>query len=347
MKVQLTTCVACGVLLSLILVRNAAASATIRVGPPQNGGAMRIETSSPMGDMVNQIQFPVPPGTTTDQLAMFAGDSLRNIPGVDPLSVTVSDQFVNVISTPLLDPLDGVFPGGRLGVSFTNIGVESMSVFAPDVAYGTVGFFGTFQPIVPIPDPPHQTPAVFTAGIVTDVGELTATVSAAELSFQTDGPIICQALFQRLAPRAPQFGAQINYAGDRLEVYFDPAYTVTQGGVIFGTSSPNSTAQFPNFGQILTPTGDVNGDDFVDELDLKVIIQHFGEVDGVPLKLVQGDTNGDGLVDGDDVLEWQRDFAPSLQQEATGVPEPSAAILTIFALATMRVRTPKRPPAAG
>jgi hypothetical protein len=44
-----------------------------------------------------------------------------------------------------------------------------------------------------------------------------------------DDPLICQALFQRLAPRAPQYGAQINYAGDRLDVYFDPSYTVTQG----------------------------------------------------------------------------------------------------------------------
>ena len=54
-------------------------------------------------------------------------------------------------------------------------------------------------------------------------------IVAPELQFQTEGPIICQALFQRLAPRAPQYGAQINYAGDRLDIYFDPAYTVTTG----------------------------------------------------------------------------------------------------------------------
>jgi hypothetical protein len=97
---------------------------------------------------------------------------------------------------------------------------------------GEVGFVGHFDPMGG-----NFLPAQFTAGIVTDVGELSAVVSAQELNFQTDGPIICQALFQRLAPRAPQYGAQINYAGDRLEVYFDPAYTVTQGGIIFGTSS--------------------------------------------------------------------------------------------------------------
>jgi type VI secretion system secreted protein Hcp len=42
------------------------------------------------------------------------------------------------------------------------------------------------------------------------------------LSFNTEGPIICQALFQRLAPQAPQYGSQINPAGDRLNVYLDP-----------------------------------------------------------------------------------------------------------------------------
>ncbi len=99
---------------------------------------------------------------------------------------------------------------------------------------GSTGFTGFFDPFDRV-----GLPAVFTAGIVTDVGELTERISAQELNFQTDGPIICQALFQRLAPRAPQYGAQINYAGDRLEVYFDPAYTVTQGGIIFGTTSPS------------------------------------------------------------------------------------------------------------
>src|SRR4029079_17071138 len=113
----------------------------------------------------------------------------------------------------------------------------------------------------------NQLPAIFTAGIVTDVGVLSEKISAAELNFQTDGPIICQALFQRLAPRAPQYGAQINYAGDRLEVYFDPAYTVTQGGIIFGTTSPSQgfsgTLTTPLDPPTLNP-GDYNADGTVD-----------------------------------------------------------------------------------
>jgi hypothetical protein len=102
------------------------------------------------------------------------------------------------------------------------------------IFFGQIRFGGSFDPY----EQGHH-PATFTAGIITDVGELDVRINAAQLEFMTDGPIICQALFQRLAPRAPQYGAQINYAGDRLEVYFDPAYTVTQGGVIFGTTSPS------------------------------------------------------------------------------------------------------------
>lgn len=114
-------------------------------------------------------------------------------------------------------------------------------------------------------------PAVFTAGIVTDVGELTAQVSAAELNFQTDGPIICQALFQRLAPNAPPLGAHINFAGDRLEVYFDPAYTVSPSGVSFGTTSGTAGC----FGQIVLPCppGDLDCDSDVDEADVELFAQ--------------------------------------------------------------------------
>jgi hypothetical protein len=136
-------------------------------------------------------------------------------------------------------------------------------------------------------------PAVFTAGIVTDVGELTVRVSAQELSFQTDGPIICQALFQRLAPRAPQYGAQINYAGDRLEVYFDPAYTVTQGGIIFGTSSQSEGVGGAIQSQQVTPPcrADFNHDGTID----------FFDYDDFVMAFINGDTsadfNGDGSVD--------------------------------------------------
>jgi hypothetical protein len=120
----------------------------------------------------------------------------------------------------------------RVAFSGGMTGERADSARASRVLVSGIDIIGRFDPF-----DANRLPAVFTAGIVTDVGELTTEVSAEELNFQTDGPIICQALFQRLAPRAPQYGTQISYAGDRLEVYFDPTYTVTQGGVIFGTTS--------------------------------------------------------------------------------------------------------------
>lgn len=138
---------------------------------------------------------------------------------------TVNNVGENGLTMPNID--------SKVEVVFLNGGtMEHDVVTTTQPVKGESRFEGSFEPFTP-----DRQPAIFTAGIVTDVGELSATISAQELNFQTDGPIICQALFQRLAPRAPQYGAQINYAGDRLEVYFDPAYTVTTGGVVFGTSS--------------------------------------------------------------------------------------------------------------
>lgn len=165
--------------------------------------------------------------------------------------------------------------------------------------FGTVAFPAFFPPV-----DFHNQQAVFTAGILTDVGELTAQVSASELNFQTDGPIICQALFQRLAPRAPQYGAQINYAGDRLEVYFDPAYSVSVGGVVFGTTSQGQGAQA--FVVVPPPPpgllGDMNCDGVVNGLDsaefIVAITNPTAWQESHPdCDLSNGDMNGDGAVD--------------------------------------------------
>jgi len=138
----------------------------------------------------------------------------------------------------------------KVKVHFSNGGtMESDVITCQAPTAGGIVFEGVFDPFTPA-----QQPAIFTAGIVTDLGECSVAVSAAELNFQTDGPIICQALCQRLAPRALELGAQVNYAGDRLEVYFDPAYTATQGGVQWGTDSPSEgcggtlTIEYPELG---------------------------------------------------------------------------------------------------
>lgn len=169
---------------------------------------------------------------------------------------------------------------------------EFDTAISADADRATIFFSGPFSPFSL-----QGQPAMFSAGIITDVGEFTAHVSAQELNFQTDGPIICQALFQRLAPQAPQHGAQILFAGDRLEVYFDPAYSITQGGIEFGT-----TSQSPGCGgsvhAVAPPRppcpGDVDGDGEVDLTDLSILLAHYGMAAGATES--DGDMNGDGAV---------------------------------------------------
>jgi hypothetical protein len=185
--------------------------------------------------------------------------------------------------------------GVRIGSAATEAAVAE-----PQPQKAIIKFDNFFDPW---PAPATQ-PAVFAGGIVTDVGELTVRISAQELNFQTDGPIICQALFQRLAPRAPQYGAQINYAGDRLEVYFDPAYTVTQGGITFGTTSPSPGCQGILNPIVIppAPTGDINGDGRTDGLDIQLFLELLTDRErfwrnhpiGDP---DQADFDGNGVVD--------------------------------------------------
>ncbi|MBM4107712.1 MAG: hypothetical protein FJ255_02695 [Phycisphaerae bacterium] len=186
----------------------------------------------------------------------------------------------------------GFDASGSARVETGGTGQDNAAARGAGAGTGTAGFTGHFDPF----DHSGQ-PAIFTAGIVTDVGELTARISSAELNFQTDGPIICQALFQRLAPRAPQYGSQILYAGDRLEIYFDPAYTVTTGGVVFGTTSRSPGC----FGELFFQRfcrADLNRDGVVDFNDLLEYLNLYNAGDP------RADRNADGVVDFNDLLEY-------------------------------------------
>ncbi len=212
--------------------------------------------------------------------------SIELLPGEEVFNITVitnmnaeqkRDQWVSTLGqqAPQYYPaavgadafsMNGFSPGTSVQFATGNTAEIVDKLRTTEVHRAQIAFANAFNPF----DGQGQ-PAVFTAGIVTDVGELTAQVSAAELNFQTDGPIICQALFQRLAPHAPPFGAQINYAGDRLEVYFDPAYTVSPSGISFGTTSGTDGC----FGQIVLPCppGDFDCDGDVDPADLELFAQ--------------------------------------------------------------------------
>ncbi|TWT41118.1 hypothetical protein RAS1_38110 [Phycisphaerae bacterium RAS1] len=265
-----------------------AANATCTVSQPRNTVPKPVMLSVTLPDSsMWGVNVMIMPGMTVSQ-KRDAFVAQINASGHSAVAAAGPDKFT----------VQGLAPGSTL--KWTDGGtceqLDKIVVAAAPAAL--VEFRGVFEPL----DTLHQ-PAIFTAGIVTDVGELTATVSAQELNFQTDGPIICQALFQRLAPRAPQYGTQINYAGDRLEVYFDPAYTVTQGGIIFGTGSPSQGCG----GSVLVPTapptgnGDMNCDGRTDILDINAFLLAISNPAAYAAlypdcNILNGDMNGDGVV---------------------------------------------------
>ena len=221
MKPVLTLCVSICVAAALAGPARAG-SASLTFSPPTNDvpKTITVQITLPGGNPQSVIAM-INPGTPVQVKRSMVVQALTQagfqaVPDVNPAKCVINN-LAEGAQVALLDQGTGEIQ-------------DTVSTTATNT--GTISFTGFFDPNNYL----HQ-PAIFTAGIVTDLGELRDQVSASELNFQTDGPIICQALFQRLAPRAPQYGAQINYAGDRLEVYFDPAYTVTQGGVIFGTNS--------------------------------------------------------------------------------------------------------------
>lgn len=196
-----------------------AKDATMTFTTPSNRRASTVKIGlSPYRD----AQVIIPAGSTVEQKRNLIRDAIK----AENPNLTVEDVGTTGLKIKdIHDNTNVTFDPGDTGEA-----KDKIACAAP--AGGAISFTGPFDPF-----DWNSGEAVFTAGIVTDLGELEVGVTASELNFQTEGPIICQALFQRLAPRAPQFGAQINFAGDRLEVYFDPAYSITTGGVIFGTTS--------------------------------------------------------------------------------------------------------------
>lgn len=231
------------------------------------------------------VPVPIPPRTSAERKRNLIRDALIEA-GYD-----VTDNGDGGSELTIRHLTDGTNVKFRPGAT----GEKADKIVSDAAVAATIEFNGFFDPI----EQEFLQPAVFTAGIVTDVGELRVQVSAEELQFQTDGPMICQALFQRLAPRAPQFGAEVNFAGDRLEVYFDPAYTVTQGGIVFGTDSAGegcSGAVQSGEGQPNPCPEDIDGDGSIGLGDLGRLLASFGSVRGMANYDAAADLDGDGTV---------------------------------------------------
>ncbi len=101
-------------------------------------------------------------------------------------------------------------------------------------------------------------PADFTAGLITDKGTLSETITSEFLgitpgSSQTvTGTQVTQALYNLLQPEASLFGATVSEqssSSSSFNVLLDPAFAQGDSGILFGTTSQSSGA----FGSLIAP----------------------------------------------------------------------------------------------
>jgi hypothetical protein len=93
---------------------------------------------------------------------------------------------------------------------------------------------------------------------------------------------------------------------------------------------------------VLTPSADFNGDEIVDGQDLLVWQRGLGL--SAQTGIANGDANRDGTVDADDLLVWKNQFGtnPAALASAGNVPEPASATFVAIALASLRTLRRKR-----
>ena len=98
----------------------------------------------------------------------------------------------------------------------------------------------------------------------------------------------------------------------------------------------------------LAPYSDFNLDGFVDLHDLDSLMDHIGIRDGATFE--QGDADGDGDIDGDDLLAWQRQVGASVSLSElddavigrSGIPEPAAMVLLVLGMMMLAVSFRRR-----
>jgi T5SS/PEP-CTERM-associated repeat protein len=120
---------------------------------------------------------------------------------------------------------------------------------------------------------------------------------------------------------------------------FDSDLTIA-GGLVWSITYELDVVTVTAGGMAMPMGADFNGDGVVDVLDLGIWEMYYGAT-GVDQTM--GDADGDGDVDGLDFLKIQMDLGgpPSLAALVAAVPEPSALLLALSALAFgYRRRTP-------
>ncbi len=151
-------------------------------------------------------------------------------------------------------------------------------------------------------------------------------------------------------------------AGGTMAVTFLNGYTPQPGDawnvLDFASAGGSFTYDLPTLGayldwntdnvlttgalSVVALNADFDGDDLVDGDDLLIWQRGLGLTG--QMDRTTGDANQDGAVDADDLAVWQNQFGtnPTAQPPAVGVPEPAGSALAAIALVALRAVCPRR-----
>jgi hypothetical protein len=146
---------------------SSAAQIVIQTGDPQLSGVVNSTWRNEAGDAIHDYQFPAQGNMTSADMAAITMHGLLQVPGTDPASITLAGDHLSVTSTPLVDPLDDVLPGGSISWSTGSTAQERMLLSSPDLRDQGVacesGFcdamvltFNLSHMFVVAPSPPHR-----------------------------------------------------------------------------------------------------------------------------------------------------------------------------------------------
>lgn len=205
-----------------------AASVSFKFTKPENTKDTEVKINVYRGDArIDSVPVRITPGMSAEQKR----DAIKAALEAEGYTVTST-------GTPPQDPgitISGITKGREIYFNPGATGERADKEVAKNIAFSAIDFEGGFPSTDWFGDP-----AVFTAGVITDLGQVVVEYRASDVPPGTmlEGGLIAQRLFFDLLDAASDLGAWLDLEGSRILVHFDATQTRTGGGVVFGTSSP-------------------------------------------------------------------------------------------------------------
>jgi hypothetical protein len=228
MKSTTIRALAAAALTAFLTVPAFAGSVSFTFTKPENTSDSKVTVNVYKGDTkVGGATAIITPGMTAEQKR----DAIKAALEAEGFTVTST-------GTPPADPgitISGLTDGRKVFFNPGSTGEKRDSETAKLAAFSSISFEDGF-----LSTDSEGEPAVFTAGLHTDLGSAVVSYQASDFppGAVIPGAFIARRLFSELQPAAADLGAALSLEGHTIAVRFAPDLTRRGGGVTFGTTSP-------------------------------------------------------------------------------------------------------------